>query len=90
MQALVATLEQGVSLQFDPELTGSEGTGLSDGVVLLKQSEFLDTVLPVNFKVVTDSEARPQLTKPQVLKAVQAALVNAEFSLIAHDVRFAK
>jgi hypothetical protein len=91
MQSLVAALTNKVSVQFDPELTGSEGTGLSDGVVVLKASEYSDTVLPVAFKLVgEDVDVSHQFTKNDVLAAVQTALADAEFKLHAFDVRFAK
>lgn len=89
MQSLVAALTDKVSVQFDPELTGSDGTGLCDGVIVMKASEHSDTTLPVAFKLVSETEVTPTFSKNEVLAAVQSALADAEFKLHAFDVRFA-
>lgn len=90
MQSLVAALTDKVSVQFDPELTGSDGTGLCDGVIVMKASEYSDTTLPVAFKLVSETDGEtPSFSKNEVLAAVQSALADAEFKLHAFDVRFA-
>lgn len=91
MQNVIAVLANGVSIQFDPDLTGSEGTGVADGVLQLKANAFSTTVLPVAFKVVVDEPTTevPKLEKEHVLAAVQHALAEADFQLMAAGVHFA-